>query len=326
MSQQDLPAAHTRRAGPVTGGRDAAWLVIARRDGARVVLAGCLLALAAVGLRTAIAPPRLNGPLAHDGLVLGGILEAALACLTVALIVRHRRAPGSALAAARLRKVLGYVVGAGLIAIPALSLLSLQEGPVRQRPAPARPRPAPAGSHRAAQHAAGGTSPVETIIVAIAALAAAVLIALAAVSLWRYLRQRPWRSRRSYRMLAGAGDGEPELRDAVEAGYGALAGVDDARAAIIACYLAMEQSLGRAGTPRGAADTPDELLARAARQGLVRGQAADLLTGLFYEARFSSHPMHQADRDRAQQALASLAAGLDRTSAAGGAHAGAGTR
>jgi uncharacterized protein DUF4129 len=72
----------------------------------------------------------------------------------------------------------------------------------------------------------------------------------------------------------------------------------------------MEESLARAGTARVAADTPDELLARAADQGLVRGNAAARLTALFYEARFSSHPMPLGQRDEAQRALAELADSL----------------
>jgi hypothetical protein len=72
----------------------------------------------------------------------------------------------------------------------------------------------------------------------------------------------------------------------------------------------MEQSLAGAGTARAVADTPDELLARAAGLGLVRTGAAARLTALFYEARFSSHPMLLAQRDEAQQALAELADSL----------------
>ena len=82
----------------------------------------------------------------------------------------------------------------------------------------------------------------------------------------------------------------------------------------------MEESLERAGTARAAADTPDELLARAAGSGLVRTGAAARLTALFYEARFSSHPMPLAQRDEAQRALAELADSLRDLE-----HAGAGT-
>jgi hypothetical protein len=43
---------------------------------------------------------------------------------------------------------------------------------------------------------------------------------------------------------------------------------------------------------------------------VVRGTAAARLTALFYEARFSSHPLGMAQRDAAEQALDELAAAL----------------
>jgi len=101
-----------------------------------------------------------------------------------------------------------------------------------------------------------------------------------------------------------------DLREAVESGRVALAGLDDARAAIIACYLAMEGSLADRGTARGVADTPDELLSRAVAARVVRGAAARRLTELFYEARFSSHPLGTDQRDAARQALDEIAAEL----------------
>jgi hypothetical protein len=101
-----------------------------------------------------------------------------------------------------------------------------------------------------------------------------------------------------------------ELREAVAEGRAALAGIDDARAAIIACYVAMERSLAERGTARGAADTPDELLARAVASGVVRGGAAGRLTALFYEARFSTHPLDGGQRDAASAALDEIAGEL----------------
>jgi hypothetical protein len=106
------------------------------------------------------------------------------------------------------------------------------------------------------------------------------------------------------------GEAEEQLRRAVQSGQAALRDVDDARLAIIACYVAMEQSLAQAGTVRAAAETPDELLARAATAGLVQGGEAARLTELFYEARFSSHPLPAQRRDEALQALDVLAASL----------------
>jgi hypothetical protein len=96
----------------------------------------------------------------------------------------------------------------------------------------------------------------------------------------------------------------------VESGRSALRTLDDARAAIIASYVAMERSLADRGTARGVADTPDELLARATSGNIVRGAAPARLTALFYEARFSSHPMDQAQRQAAVQALDELADAL----------------
>jgi hypothetical protein len=84
--------------------------------------------------------------------------------------------------------------------------------------------------------------------------------------------------------------------------------LDDARAAIIACYLAMEASIAEAGAARGTAETPDELLARVAH--LVSAAPAASLTALFYEARFSTHPLAAKHRDAAERALAELAASL----------------
>jgi len=52
-------------------------------------------------------------------------------------------------------------------------------------------------------------------------------------------------------------DEDPDLSRAVQSGHAALRQVDDARAAIIACYAAMERSLAKAGAARGQAETPD---------------------------------------------------------------------
>ena len=98
----------------------------------------------------------------------------------------------------------------------------------------------------------------------------------------------------------------------MRSGQAALHEIDDARLAIIACYVAMEQSLAKAGAARAAAETPDELLDRAATAGLVHGAEAARLTTLFYEARYSTHPLPDERRDEARRALEVLAASLSR--------------
>jgi Domain of unknown function (DUF4129) len=287
---------------PARGGRRGevqAWV--------RPALAAGLLALVAAGLRNKVPAPSLDGPFHHDGLLIGLLLEAVLAGLLMALAVRNSRAPRDALLAAQLRKLLTYVVGAGLVVIPATYLLSRHVRPLHPRST----TPAKTKGYRLhlppPSHSTAGWF---IVIIILGVLIAAVLVYFIAA----LMRGRIWLGFRRGTPGTAIGlaepDDESDLLEAVESGRSALRQFDDARAAIIACYVAMEQSLDRAGAARAVADTPDELLARAADQGLVHGDAAARLTALFYEARFSTHPMPFTKRDEAQQALGELAASL----------------
>ncbi|KAA0021996.1 DUF4129 domain-containing protein [Antrihabitans cavernicola] len=76
------------------------------------------------------------------------------------------------------------------------------------------------------------------------------------------------------------------------------------RAAIIACYLAMERGLAEA--PDAApleSDTPSEVLARAVDHGVLHSDAASHLVSLFTEARFSPHEMTEVQRQSAESLL-----------------------
>lgn len=94
-----------------------------------------------------------------------------------------------------------------------------------------------------------------------------------------------------------------------------LAEVDDLtrdpRAAIIACYAAMERGL--ADAPDAApldSDTPTEVLARAVGHGAIRSSAAGDLVRLFTEARFSQHDMTENHRESAAELLRRVLADL----------------
>jgi Domain of unknown function (DUF4129) len=275
---------------------------------ARVALAAGLLAVVAVGLRGHVPPPALSGPFRHDGLAIGITLEAVLACLLAALAVRRRRAPRDALLAGRLRQMLSYVVITGLVTIPALYLLGRHVRLARPPRLPGAgsgpgtvPRPAHPGSYTAGQ--------VLVIIIAVL-VAAALIYGAARLVAMRHGFWAGWRGHAVGTVVGRPAGDEPGLREAVESGQAALRGLDDARAAIIACYLAMERALARAGASRAASDTPYELLARAADRGLVPGEGATRLTAMFCAARFSSHPMPPAARGAAERALGELAARL----------------
>jgi uncharacterized protein DUF4129 len=310
-------------------------VVTGRQQLARLLPLALLLILAIAGLRGETASPSWDGPLKAHGVVIGLILEGILAVLLVITLVRDaaaRRAAEAAGAAgiaetaetagtapvtesggganvpAGLRRVLKWVLGAGMVAMAIVLIASLNlhvfTGTRPQRPPPprlARPTAPPTIGKTAPSTFHLPLGPI------LYGLLIAALVVAVAVSIW-------WSARLRRPAQAGppadiAEDSE-ELRDAVAEGRAAFARLDDAREAIIACYLAMERSLADRGTARNAADTPDELLNRAVTSGIVRGSAASRLTGLFYEARFSSHPLGPEQRGAARQALDDLAAEL----------------
>jgi len=291
----------------------------ARQQLARLLPLALLVVLAIAGLRGALPPLRWNGPLRTAAVPVGVALEVVLGVLLTITVRRERAARRAAeklplseqddeiAVPAALRFVLRYLLGMGMLAVAVLLITGVHlhffiKLPALPLPkALTRPRPKPTSIH--------GTTgaplhiPVAPILygLLIAALAAAVVISV----LWSARLRRPALP------VPLDGDVSPEdLREAVESGRVALAEIDDARAAIIACYLAMERSLADRGTARGVADTPDELLARAVAAGIATGTAARRLTDLFYEARFSRHPLGRRQRDAASAALDELAAEL----------------
>ena len=275
-----------------------------------------LVILGLAGLRGVVTAPRWNGPLRHDGLVIGLVLEVILAVLLVLTIRRRSRAMRAPLlggvpvndVAAKLRGALTVVLGAGMIAVAVAIFLTLhlhlgekfQPAPtVSVKPIPKRKLPP-----QSQQPGPGFHVPLTVVLYVLLVI---LLVAAVLLSIWWSRRFRPSFGGKTSGFLA---EDPEDLREAVESGRLALRTVDDARAAIIACYVAMETSLAERGAARAVADTPDELLARATTSGLVRGTAAARLTALFYEARFSSHPLGRGQRDAAEQALNELAAAL----------------
>jgi hypothetical protein len=183
-----------------------------------------------------------------------------------------------------------------------------------------------------AQPDSGTSAPInfQFLLLGFLALVGVALLVLLIVLLTRWLNAR--------RRAGGSGDGAVDggmaegdgtgkaLAGAVLAGREALADDPDARTAIIACYAAMEKSLAESGISRRKADTPTDLLQRAADAGLVQGIAAQTLTDLFSEARYSTHPMGEHQRDQARAALQSISAHLAAAAAAAAADARFGAR
>ncbi|WP_344638900.1 DUF4129 domain-containing protein [Kitasatospora cystarginea] len=146
------------------------------------------------------------------------------------------------------------------------------------------------------------------LLAVVGVLLVVLAVVVGAVLLWRRFGHR----RREPESL-DLGNTEPltgrALADAVDEGRRALHGAD-VRAAVIACYAAMETSLTDSGVVRRASDSPSDLLQRAEATGLLAGPHALALTVLFREARYSSHPLDSGQLESARAALDAIAAQL----------------
>ena len=220
------------------------------------------------------------GTVADPVTFIAGAAFVVAACLVLAavlalLVTRRRRRPDDGFArvlepvAPWWVRALVTLAALALIALPVAAIVVALRGRRGQRVAPLLPvRPVVPRLTGAA--ASPGQAGGAFLLGAVAAgLAVVVLVAAA---LW--LRHR----RRAAAAPHGPTVTPSPLADAVAAGTAALGATPGAREAIIACYAAMEASLAAAGSPRRAADTPQDLLNRAEDDGIIRTPAARRLT------------------------------------------------
>lgn len=183
---------------------------------------------------------------------------------------------------------------------------SQRPGP-QQDPVPALPTAQPAGHGGHSTHSTH-FGPVR-VLLGLGIVLLLVAVVIAGLRLWRQLT-RLLPAPEAPATYATLDDEQERLARAVNSGRRALLDGTDARAAVIACYAAMVESLTDSGVTRRASDSPQDLLERAVADGLPAEAAAAALTGLFREARYSTHPMDGSHRDRAAAALAEIADGL----------------
>ena len=172
-------------------------------------------------------------------------------------------------------------------------------------------------------------TPWERITAVLIALLVLIVVALAVVTAWwaifaldgvlaiAVLAWRIHRRQQENRMseptspAAGLAEAVAAARSAlVETAPSTHGRLGDDRAAILACYAALEWALAEQGVTRQGADTPSEHLRRATAAGLLPADAADVLLRLFHRARFSDHAISAADRAGAEHALTELSASL----------------
>ncbi|MDY0816517.1 DUF4129 domain-containing protein [Kitasatospora purpeofusca] len=292
----------------------------ARRSGGRiagvlVTLAGLLLAASALrpdgGL---LGAPLAKVPVQAIGFVLllalGWLIAVGRFALRFRAEVRHLDGPTPW--AERLREAAAVLLPGAAVAVPVLMFLFHNRadtgpgGPHRARPLPdfALP-PVPTVSPPEPREPVPDSSLSGVIQVLFGALLAVLVIAVV-VGVVLLLRLRIVRRRPPAPLPAAPARTEDALAAAVVTGRRALTGAD-ARAAVIACYAAMETSLAASGLSLRAPDSPTELLERAMADDRVDPVHARALTALFREARYSTHPMDETHVRRARTALDALA-------------------
>ncbi len=258
-----------------------------------------------------------------------GLVTLVVVCLLVIVvsIVAKLRDPQRAKQAAR-----GYVPGGGggvrqrrswrflLVVVAAvlawllvaalfaqLRLPQLDGGPSPQ-PQPGAPptgtAPAAGDPPTPAPDPGAGDAVFSYLLVSFAVLLAAVLVG--AILLRIRERRRDPQAPPAADIPGGqAAAGPGSLALAAERGLAEVGDLSrEPRAAIIACYAAMEHALADSpGAAPQESDTPSEVLARAVEHDAIHPGSATELVALFAEARFSTHVMNEGHRETAERAL-----------------------
>jgi hypothetical protein len=272
------------------------------------------VAVVAVLLAVAVTGLRARGTFAHggnqtaagaSGAVLATVLSAAEGLAVIAFVIvvasaRPQRQPKGDDDEELWRPKIPWWAKAAGVLLAVAALVTPFAVLFTRKPRQLAPRPLPSGPPKVSLgHAATTSASVWPLIIGMV-IAIAIVVALTL----------PARRKRSARAQPKDRTRLAALLDSLAAGSDALSAGGEPRAAIIACYAAMERGFAAAGSAPAAADTPAEVLARATRAGLVRPEPAETLTGMFRRARYSAYPMTSADSRVAADALTQLRSDL----------------
>ncbi|MFH9352932.1 DUF4129 domain-containing protein [Kitasatospora sp. NPDC017646] len=305
-----------------------------RRAGVLLVVGGLVTAAAALRPEGGLLGTATSGPVSDLGYVM--LLALVWTALVGRFAVRFREEvrhlDGPTPRAERLRAAAMLLLPLAAAAVPVLLLVLHARGasgPHGQPGPPVVPTVSPGAVPPGPRAPAVSVVAVGAgvLFVALLVLAAAVALLFGAVVLLRLHRSRDRRAPVVLPAAVASASPEAALAEAVASGRRALEGTD-ARAAVIACYAAMESSLAASGLPRHAWESPTELLRRALSDERIDAAGARELTALFREARYSTHRMDDDQVRRARTALDTIAARLADTlpPATTGAHTGGGGR
>jgi hypothetical protein len=295
------PLVSASGSGRRTGSSRAAW---------RVAAVAILLAVTVIGLRTHGTFSRTpNSAVAGaNGALLVTLLAAgegvALIAFILVLVMARPQHQEKEEDAELWRpsfpwwaKVPAVLIALAALATPFVVLFASKQHKKPIVPPPVHPGVPLGGPGRVAASGAGAVWPL------IAGMVIAIAVVLTLTILSRHKRARDGSPNRGRRITA--------LAEGLAAGSDALRAGTEPRAAIIACYAALERGFAAAGSAPDAADTPAEVLTRATEAGLVRSASAEVLTSLFRRARYSTELMTSADSAAAASALEQMRTDLE---------------
>jgi hypothetical protein len=285
-----------------------------------------LLVLAAVAVRGHLpggtrtpAPPSSDSPASLIALV--ALLTVAMAGFAFAVVTAPRKpteaGPGDGIGRLELRGLrvrlrwrwVLLAIAAVLTWLLVIVLITrLTATPVLPAPGPSATAPAPAPPSPAPNRPPDPTGSAPSAFGYLAATVVALLV-IVGFGIARQARRAglpPTLPQDGIRSAPRPVPRGPErLARAAELGLEEIGDLSrDPRAAIIACYVAMERALAHApGAVPLASDTPSEVLARAVQHHALSAESATELVELFTEARFSPHVMNEAHREAAIEAL-----------------------
>ena len=145
--------------------------------------------------------------------------------------------------------------------------------------------------------------------------AAAFVITVVAVLVWHFVRNH-WLDIRQVasdadRSADAMSARREEVIAALDEGIARLAGDGDARSAVIACWVRLEEVAQAAGTPRALSDAPADLVSRLLGAHRVSTAALTSLADLYRAARYSTSTIDDSMRQRALSALSTIRGQLE---------------
>ena len=214
--------------------------------------------------------------------------------------------------AERTRRWVPVVVIGGLLGVAGLAASIAAPG-VHRKPVPPPSLPTvsirpndPFGGTAPPAAPAGALAPLQDAWL-LATIVFAVALVLTVFLLWHLIVIR----RRPIRRFARDDEGTPNplsraMIAALDDGIARLAGEGDARSAVIACWVRLEEAAQTAGTARMLSDAPADLVTRVLSAHQVSKPALTSLADLYRAARYSTNPIDNSMRDRAVADLSAV--------------------